>query len=325
MEGWPPSWRRRGTTSVTRCGRPVFSPTTPTPSSPLITRSSAPAQPLPPPRATRPHSTASPRAGSGGPRRSGCSGAASSWPTSPERSVPATGAVVSWPRRSARTERHWRTARSTGAGTGAASPSSPHGIGGAWRCWSTPVRTCSRWRPCPTSTRLSPWSPPWQGHPSPPGCRTRSAADARAAGQPLVEAFAAVADSAEIVAVGVNCCDPDDVAPALAVARQVTDKPLVVYPNSGERWDAGARRWTSPSHFSPAHASAWIAAGAFAVGGCCRVRPSDIAALAAVAAQNRTLAPKCDPGAAPDRTMAPKCGSKADPPGRSCSVERRRR
>ena len=145
------------------------------------------------------------------------------------------------------------------------------------------------------------------------------------AGQPLVEAFAAVADSAEIVAVGVNCCDPDDVAPALAAARQVTDKPLVVYPNSGERWDAGARRWTSPSHFSPAHASAWIAAGAFAVGGCCRVRPSDIAALAAVAAQNGTLAPKCDPGAAPDRTMAPKCGSKADPPGRSCSVERRRR
>jgi homocysteine S-methyltransferase len=145
------------------------------------------------------------------------------------------------------------------------------------------------------------------------------------AGQPLVEAFAAVADSPEIVAVGVNCCDPDDVAPALAVARQVTDKPVVVYPNSGELWDAGARRWTGPSHFTPARTSAWIAAGAFAVGGCCRVRPSDIAALAAVAAQNRALAPKCDPGAAPDRAMAPKCGSEVDPPGRSCSVERRRR
>jgi homocysteine S-methyltransferase len=159
--------------------------------------------------------------------------------------------------------------------------------------------------------------PAWLSY-SVDGARTR-------AGQPLAEAFAVVADVPEIVAVGVNCCDPDDVAPALAVARQVTDKPVVVYPNSGELWDAGARRWTGPSHFTPARTSAWIAAGAFAVGGCCRVRPSDIAALAAVAAQNRALAPKCDPGAAPDRTMAPKCGSEADPPGRSCSVERRRR
>jgi homocysteine S-methyltransferase len=112
------------------------------------------------------------------------------------------------------------------------------------------------------------------------------------AGQPLVEAFAAVADSPEIVAIGVNCCDPDDVAPALAIARQVTDKPVVVYPNSGERWDAGARRWTGPSHFTPARASAWIAAGASAVGGCCRVRPSDIAGLAAVAAPDRAIAPR---------------------------------
>ncbi len=49
------------------------------------------------------------------------------------------------------------------------------------------------------------------------------------AGQPLAEAFA-VADVPEIVAVGVNCCAPGDVLPAIQIAREVTDKPVIVYP-----------------------------------------------------------------------------------------------
>jgi homocysteine S-methyltransferase len=100
------------------------------------------------------------------------------------------------------------------------------------------------------------------------------------AGQPLTDAFAVVAESPEIVAVGVNCCAPSDVGPAIAVARRVTGKPVVVYPNSGERWDAARRRWVGRSRFSAALAARWIAAGAVAVGGCCRVRPRDIADLA---------------------------------------------
>ena len=100
------------------------------------------------------------------------------------------------------------------------------------------------------------------------------------AGQPLTDAFAVVAASPEIVAVGVNCCAPSDVAPAIAIARRVTGKPVVVYPNSGERWDVTRRRWVGRSRFSAALAARWIAAGAVAVGGCCRVRPRDIADLA---------------------------------------------
>jgi homocysteine S-methyltransferase len=89
-----------------------------------------------------------------------------------------------------------------------------------------------------------------------------------------------VADAPQVVAVGVNCCDPADVGPAIAVARAVTGKPVVVYPNSGERWDAGARRWTGRSRFTPGAVAGWAAQGAAAVGGCCRVRPADIAAVA---------------------------------------------
>jgi len=97
------------------------------------------------------------------------------------------------------------------------------------------------------------------------------------AGQPLREAFAVAAGVPEIVAVGVNCCAPDDVLAAIGIARDVTRKPVIVYPNSGEGWDAQRHHWVGASHFSAALAPEWVAEGARIVGGCCRVRPSDIA------------------------------------------------
>ena len=105
------------------------------------------------------------------------------------------------------------------------------------------------------------------------------------AGQPLTEAFAVAAGVAEIVAVGVNCCDPADVPPAIATARQVTGKPVIVYPNSGEGWDADRRAWAGPRRYHPADARRWVADGVRIVGGCCRVFPADIAQLARAVAR----------------------------------------
>ncbi|WP_431768035.1 homocysteine S-methyltransferase [Mycobacterium mantenii] len=105
--------------------------------------------------------------------------------------------------------------------------------------------------------------------------------DRTRAGQPLADAFAVAAGVDEIVAIGVNCCAPDDVLPAIAAATAV-GKPVIVYPNSGERWDALQRSWIGPSRFSTDLGAQWIAAGARIVGGCCRIGPADVAALAAV-------------------------------------------
>ncbi|OBJ49023.1 homocysteine S-methyltransferase [Mycobacterium sp. 1423905.2] len=110
------------------------------------------------------------------------------------------------------------------------------------------------------------------------GTRTR-------AGQPLAEAFAVAAGVPEIVAVGVNCCAPDDVLPAIDLAR-AAGKPVVVYPNSGERWDG--RAWTGSSRFTGELAQHWVAAGAQIVGGCCRVGPTDIAEIRAKLAPRRS-------------------------------------
>jgi homocysteine S-methyltransferase len=104
---------------------------------------------------------------------------------------------------------------------------------------------------------------------------------ATCAGQPLEEAFAVAAGNDQVAAVGVNCCDPRDVRDAVEIAARVTGKPVVVYPNSGERWDATARRWRGSSVFGPELVQSWRTAGASLIGGCCRVGPAEIAAIAA--------------------------------------------
>ncbi|MFF1280859.1 homocysteine S-methyltransferase [Streptomyces sp. NPDC058299] len=99
------------------------------------------------------------------------------------------------------------------------------------------------------------------------------------AGQPLEEAFALAADADEVIAVGVNCCAPRDVGPAAEIAARVTGKPVVVYPNSGEAWDAGARAWTGRTTFTAEQVTGWREAGARLIGGCCRVGPDTIASI----------------------------------------------
>ncbi len=63
--------------------------------------------------------------------------------------------------------------------------------------------------------------------------------------------------------------------------RRVTDTPIIVYPNSGEGWDAERKRWTGAadaSSFALA-AKGWREAGAQLIGGCCRTGPEDIRQL----------------------------------------------
>ncbi|MFI6038928.1 homocysteine S-methyltransferase [Streptomyces sp. NPDC051315] len=106
------------------------------------------------------------------------------------------------------------------------------------------------------------------------------AGDRTRAGQPLEEAFALAADVDEVIAVGVNCCAPEDVEQAVATAVRVTGKPVVVYPNSGEAWDAEARAWNGRSTFAPEQVLGWRESGARLIGGCCRVGPEAVASIA---------------------------------------------
>jgi homocysteine S-methyltransferase len=104
--------------------------------------------------------------------------------------------------------------------------------------------------------------------------------DRTRAGEPLREAWEMAADVDEIVAMGVNCCDPGDVGTALAGVMG----PRVAYPNSGQGWDAVRRTWTGESAFVAGAVTGWTDDGARLVGGCCRVGPADITSVAAAVA-----------------------------------------
>ncbi|RSN79277.1 homocysteine S-methyltransferase [Streptomyces sp. WAC 05379] len=106
------------------------------------------------------------------------------------------------------------------------------------------------------------------------------AGDRTRAGQPLEEAFALAAGVDEVIAVGVNCCAPEDVEGAVETAARVTGKPVVVYPNSGEAWNAAARAWDGRSTFTAEEVQGWRASGARLIGGCCRVGPEVIGSIA---------------------------------------------
>jgi len=91
---------------------------------------------------------------------------------------------------------------------------------------------------------------------------------------------AALADSSDqVLAVGLNCTAPQFVADLLESAGGVAS-PLVVYPNSGEQWDAQTQDWHGEGCAKMPIAE-WYDGGARLIGGCCRTTMEDIAAMRA--------------------------------------------
>jgi len=105
-------------------------------------------------------------------------------------------------------------------------------------------------------------------------------------GETLRDCAAFAASLPQTVAVGINCTPPPLISELIGEIRTVTEKPVIVYPNSGEGWDAAHRCWTGSSDAGQYAelARTWFAAGAQIVGGCCRTRPAHIRQVAAVAA-----------------------------------------
>ena len=104
-------------------------------------------------------------------------------------------------------------------------------------------------------------------------------------GEPLRVCAELAASFPQTVAVGINCTQPKWLASLISELRAVGDKPIVVYPNSGEGWDAESRCWvqqpgsSEPTAFGQ-QASKWYTAGAQIIGGCCRTRPAHIREVA---------------------------------------------
>lgn len=106
-------------------------------------------------------------------------------------------------------------------------------------------------------------------------------------GELLCQCATAVAAFPQTIAIGVNCTHPFFISSLIAELRAASDKPILVYPNSGEGWDAQHRCWigTSDPEAYAVKAAEWFAAGAQIIGGCCRTRPAHIRQVAQILAR----------------------------------------
>ena len=100
-------------------------------------------------------------------------------------------------------------------------------------------------------------------------------------GSPFIDLVHLCDAEPKVAAVGVNCTAPRFVSGLITSASEVTTKPIVAYPNSGEKYEADRKAWCradTPVDWESA-ARQWKQLGASVVGGCCRVGTDEIAAI----------------------------------------------
>jgi homocysteine S-methyltransferase len=97
-------------------------------------------------------------------------------------------------------------------------------------------------------------------------------------GTPIGKCAAHLNANDRVAAAGINCTSPRFIPGLIHEVRRVTSKAIVVYPNSGEKYDVDHKRWSgiADSADFAAASKSWCAAGASLVGGCCRTGPDHI-------------------------------------------------
>lgn len=104
-------------------------------------------------------------------------------------------------------------------------------------------------------------------------------------GETIAACTALLDPNPQVAAIGINCTSPLYINGLIRHLRAATTKPIIVYPNSGEIYDAASNTWlgeTSCDAFG-LQARAWYADGARILGGCCRTTPDHIREISALA------------------------------------------
>ncbi len=101
-------------------------------------------------------------------------------------------------------------------------------------------------------------------------------------GQVFVDCVKQLENNNQIAAIGINCTSPKYISSLIREAKKATNKPILVYPNSGEIYDAAKNDWDGNPVYESfgEQAKEWYDAGARLIGGCCRTTPEDIRVIA---------------------------------------------
>jgi len=101
-------------------------------------------------------------------------------------------------------------------------------------------------------------------------------------GQLFADCAKLLENNPQIAAIGINCTSPKYIPSLIREGKKQTSKPILVYPNLGETYDASKNDWdghVAVESFGE-EARVWFEAGARLIGGCCRTTPEDIRVIA---------------------------------------------
>lgn len=105
-------------------------------------------------------------------------------------------------------------------------------------------------------------------------------------GTPIAACAKLFATHPKVFAIGVNCTKPEYISGLIKALKSVPhSKKIVVYPNSGEIYEAKTKTWSGGST-CVLLSREWLALGADIIGGCCRVGPNHIQLIAAALEKN---------------------------------------
>ncbi len=101
-------------------------------------------------------------------------------------------------------------------------------------------------------------------------------------GSPIDAAVSLFSDNPHVLAVGANCTAPRYILGLIEKIKSVSNHmEIIIYPNSGESYDAVTKKWlgeSDPPKFASL-AEKWFKSGARIIGGCCRTSPDHIREL----------------------------------------------
>lgn len=97
-------------------------------------------------------------------------------------------------------------------------------------------------------------------------------------GTPIKECAKWLDNQEQIVAIGINCTAPQYISSLISQIKEVSTKPIIVYPNAGGNYNAITKKWNTEEEISSykSKAQLWYEKGASLIGGCCQTTPNDI-------------------------------------------------
>lgn len=110
-------------------------------------------------------------------------------------------------------------------------------------------------------------------------------------GTPINQVVQWINEQTNAVGIGINCTPIPNITPILKNIHHLTNLPLIVYPNPGDKYNPITKTWTTSNHNYSFEklVPEWIKLGAKVIGGCCRTTPNDIKIIHTIIQTKKSL------------------------------------